>query len=435
MQLKKKHKSIKSALALATTTLLGNVIASAQAADNPTDIDTAVMFYQETGRVSVVEPVIRMRQDKGNDEFLTLKFVIDTLSGASPNGAIPTSSAQTFSGPSGSASYTTPANTVPLDPNFHDTRYALNAEWEQPAGATSRSIYGINLSTEMDYTSIGASATYNFDFNTRNTTLTTGIAFNADSVKPVGGKPTGLSYVPVAPSGGGGESEGEGEGGAGSISINKRVYDVLVGITQVMSRQDLVQVNFNYSRESGYLTDPYKLLSVVDATGALVASPNSYIYEKRPESRTHWAFYTRWSHQFTNDVLRLSYRYFSDDWGIHAHTLDAHYRFEFAKNYYLEPHVRNSKQSAADFYHTSILNTELLGLSYASADYRLADLTTKTIGLKLGWITSKNSEFGIRAESITQQAQPSRIIGIQSQQDLTPEVKATLYQLNYSFQF
>lgn len=434
MQLNKKHKSIKNALAVATTTLLGNVVATAHAADNPKEIDTAVMFYQETDRVSVIEPVIRLRQDKGNDEFFTLKFVIDTLTGASPNGAIPTSSAQTFSGPSGSASYTTPANTVPLDPNFHDTRYALNAEWEQPAGSNTRSIYGVNLSTEMDYTSMGASATYYFDFNTRNTTLTTGISFNADSVKPIGGMPTGLTYVPVAPAGGGGESEGEG-GIGGITSINKRVYDVLVGITQVMSRKDLVQLNVNFSKENGYLTDPYKLLSVVDSSGALIASPNSYVYEKRPDSRTHWALFTRWSHQFNSDVLRLSYRYFSDDWGIHAHTVDAHYRFELGEKFFLEPHLRNSKQTAASFYHTSLLNTELAGLSYASADYRLAELSTKTVGIKFGWMAGKNSELGLRMESITQTPQPSKVIGIQSQQDLTPEVKATIYQLNYSFQF
>jgi len=439
VQLKKTIKSVHPALAMATATLLGNISPNAHAGENPPtwEIDTAVMSYEETGRVSALEPVVRLRKDKGNDEYFTMKFVVDVLSGASPNGAIPTSSAQTFSGPSGGTSYTTPANTVPLDPNFKDTRYAVSADWEQPVNRSTRSIYGVNISTETDYTSLGASATYNFDFNTRNTTLTTGLSFNADSVKPLGGRPVGLTYVPVSSVvGGGGEDEGSGEGGLGlSLDINKRVVDLLVGVTQVMSRRDLVQFNFNLGRESGYLTDPYKLLSVVDATGALIASPNSYIYEKRPENRTRMALYTRWSHQFSTDVLRLSYRYFRDDWGIHSNTMEMHYRFELGHRHFLEPHLRYYKQTAADFYHTSLQDTQLAGLDFASADYRLADMTTKTIGLKYGWLIGKQSELGIRVESIVQHATPSTVIGVQSTQELLPDVKAKIIQLNYSLQF
>lgn len=439
MQLKKKTKPIRNTLAMATATLLGNVahISTANAESNPWEIDTAVMSYQENGRVSVLEPVIRLREDQGDDRFFTLKLVVDTLSGASPNGAIPTTIPQTFSGPSGTSSYTTAANTVPLDPNFHDARYAINAEWEQPSGDTRHSIYGLSFSTETDYQSLGASATYNFDFNKKNTTLTTGVSLSGDSVQPIGGQPVALAVVPAS-TGGGGGGEDEGGGGETSFHVNKRVVDLLLGVTQVMSRKDLLQVNFNYGKESGYLNDPYKLLSVVDNTGALItatAPASPYIYEKRPDNRNRTALYTRWSHQFGSDVLRLSYRYYSDSWGIRSNTLDMHYRLELGERFFLEPHLRSYKQTAADFYHTSVLTTEVASLDYASADYRLADMTTKTVGLKFGWLVGKHSEAGIRVESITQQAQPSRVIGIQSQQDLLPAVKATIVQLNYSFLF
>lgn len=444
MQLSKNPRPIRRTLAMATATLLGNAAhtATANAANNPWEVDTAVMSYNETGRVSLIEPVIRMRKDKGNDEFFTLKLTVDTLTGASPTGAIPATTPQTFSGPSGRSSYTVPAYTMPLDPNFHDTRIALNTEWEQPAGTATKSIYGVNVSTERDYTSIGASANYNFDFNSKNTTLTTGISVNADSVKPIGGTPTALATVPVTTTGGG-ETDGEGGGGGESIgfslNINKRVYDVLLGVTQVMSRKDLLQVNFNYGMERGYLTDPYKMLSVVDSNGNLIPNTTApyytYVYEKRPDTRNRLALYTRWSHQFTTDVLRLSYRAYSDSWGIHSNTVDMHYRYELGERYFLEPHLRYYKQTAADFYHTSLLQSELDGLDYASADYRLADMSSKTVGLKFGWLVGKHSEMGIRAEYITQQAQPSSVIGDQNQLDLLPPVKAAIYQLNYSFQF
>ena len=181
------------------------------------------------------------------------------------------------------------------------------------------------------------------------------------------------------------------------------------------------------------------MLSVVDSLGNPI--PNTappyytYVYEKRPDTRNRIALYSRWSHQFTTDVLRLSYRAYSDSWGIRSNTVDMHYRFELGERHFLEPHLRYYKQSAADFYHTSVLDTELPTLEYASADYRLADMTSKTVGLKFGWLVGKHSEAGIRVETITQQARPSFVIGAQSLQDLLPAVKATIYQLNYSFLF
>ncbi|MBI3562383.1 MAG: DUF3570 domain-containing protein [Gammaproteobacteria bacterium] len=435
MQLTKKNPlAIRQALAFSTAALLGHASPPAHAADNRDwEVDSAIMFYQETGRVSATEPILRLRMDRGDDHFLTLKFVADTLTGASPNGAIPTSSAQTFSGPSGTAGYTTPANSVPLDPTFHDARYAFNAEWEQPAGSASKSIYGVNFSTETDYQSIGLSATYNFDFNQHDTTLTTGIAANADSVQPIGGTPLGLSTVVATPAGGG-KNEGEGGGGEAKFNINKHVYDLLLGITQVMSRQDLVQFNINAGKESGYLTDPYKILSVVDTNGALIF-PDPYVHEKRPDNRGRMAFYSQWSHQFTSDVLRLAVRHYSDTWGISSNTLDAHYRLELGQRQYLEPHYRYYKQTAADFYHTSLRSSDLAGLNYASADYRLADMSSKTLGLKYGLLVGKRSEVAIRVETITQHARPSEVIGVQNQQILLPDIKASIIQLNYSTVF
>ena len=47
-------------------------------------------------------------------------------------------------------------------------------------------------------------------------------------------------------------------------SDSKDVLDLLLGVTQVLWRVDILRVNYSYSDSSGYLTDPYKILSVVD---------------------------------------------------------------------------------------------------------------------------------------------------------------------------
>lgn len=413
MQLKK-SKSIRNALAVATSSMLAatatNVVAEGDV--SKWEIDSSVLLYSEDGRVSVVEPVVRGRKEIGEDEFLNLRLVLDSLTGSSPNGAIKQSTAQTFSTPSGASTYTTPANETPLDPSFHDTRVALNVEWEKPVTDTVRRTFGVNVSKEFDYTSIGASAQYAWDFNQRNTTLAAGLSYNQDTVSPVGGMPVGLSDAPVT-------ATPKTSSGA---TDTKSVADLLLGVTQVINRSTLMQFNFTYGNDSGYLTDPYKILTVLDGAGNLSATP--YKFEKRPDSRTRTALYWKTMHQFTEDVLDISYRYYTDDWGIDSHTIDARYRTEMGGGHYLQPHVRYYTQGKADFYHYNLTEGSIPG--YASADYRLGELSTTTFGLKYGVELDKQSEFSVRAEVMKQKGEGG---------DPVPDVDAIIVQVSYSLLF
>lgn len=424
MQLRRGPRRIRASLAAATAGLLGQN-ASALEPSSDWEVDSAVLYYSEQDRVSLFEPVVRARRQLANDQAVSMRLVVDSLTGSSANGAIATGQAQTFTTPSGNSTYTTAANQTPLDPTFQDTRVALNGAWELPLGERTRGIFGANFSTEYDYQSAGLSATFNWDFNQRNSTLIAGLAYNADTVDPVGGVPLGLTPMPVFPA----VKQTVG------ADDDKTVYDLLLGWTQVLGPKTLMQLNYVYGNESGYLTDPYKIVSVVDgATGQLVADPGRrYLYEKRPDDRTRHSLYWGISQQFARDVLRASYRYFTDDWGIDSHTLDARYRWELGRRYYLEPHLRYYTQGAADFYRTSLVEGEQV--EHVSADYRLADLTTTTAGVKLGWGITPTSEFSVRAEYMLQQADPSEVIGVQANQDLTPDVEAVILQLGYILQF
>ena len=150
---------------------------------------------------------------------------------------------------------------MPLDSSFHDTRFALNASWSQPLARLYTVNAGLGVSSEFDYQHIGANAGLARDFNQRNSTLSFAIAYGQDKVKPVGGVPLPFSSM--------GDAVGAGEDDAGQPnrsgdSEDKKVLDVLLGFTQVLGRHSLLRVNYSYSDSSGYLTDPYKMLSVVD---------------------------------------------------------------------------------------------------------------------------------------------------------------------------
>ena len=116
-------------LVAATLSLLGISGGPASAEPLKWTIDSGLLYYKEgAGRVQAIEPVVNGSVDLGGDRTLSAGVVLDTLSGATPNGATPWSQPQTFTSPSGKGkSYTVAPGATPLDPTFKDTRIALLA--------------------------------------------------------------------------------------------------------------------------------------------------------------------------------------------------------------------------------------------------------------------------------------------------------------------
>lgn len=422
MQLKKPM-LIRDTLATATCTLLGGISATQASESNPWEVDTAFLYYAETDRVSVFEPVFNVRKELDDDEYINLRLVLDALTGASANGAIPTDTTQTFTSPSGENTYTTNANETPLDTTFSDTRGALDGSWEIPLMGLTKTVWGASFSREFDYLSYGVSASLSQDFNNRNTTMNASFAYGRDNSKPIGGAPVGLSSMPTSTA-----TEKQKLAGDQFKTIN----DLLLGVTQVINRHSLLQVNYGYGRSSGYMNDPYKIISVVDNT---TADTIDYLWEKRPDTRTKQTLYVQYVHQFTEDVIRSSYRYFWDDWDITSHTVDLRYRYELGAEHFLQPHLRYYQQSAASFYHYFLRDGNIP--EYASADYRLGDLTSTTFGILYGVDISALSQFSIRVEKLTQSGdgQPDEAFGKIRNQNLYPDINTWIVQLGYSFSF
>jgi hypothetical protein len=224
----------------------------------------------------------------------------------------------------------------------------------------------------------------------------------------------------------------------------KSITDFIIGVTQVVSRKTLVQLNFSTGSTSGYQNDPYKIVTVVDpatglptTSGLLLANADAlpYVYEKRPDSRQRNSLFFKTVHHLEEDVIDFSYRYFWDDWDITSHTLDFKYRYEMKGGNYLQPHLRYYTQEAANFYtHNLVQGTDVdangnVLVDYASNDYRLAKSVTSTLGLKYGVKLGDNSELGFRAELITQSVDNN---GVPAGEE-TPDLNAIIVQANYSF--
>jgi hypothetical protein len=436
MQLKVRRstalREIGTPLAAATCALLGQSAPGAVQAQElmPWDIDTSMLIYSESdNRVRDLSLNLWARKEMREDKFLGLTLAIDSLTGASPSGATPANVVQTFTSPSGNAEYAVAPGAQALDTSFLDTRTAISASWEMPVARLGLLSVGANLSDEYDYTSTGVNARYARDFNNRNTTLSFGVALANDTVSPVGGSP--IPFSPMLGVGDLGNKDGD---------QSKDVTDWLIGVSQVLNRHTILQINYSLSRSDGYLTDPYKMLSVVDpVTGNPVAGPPgsgrfAYLFESRPEARDKQSVYALLKRDFNGDVLELSYRYMTDDWDIDSHTVEARYRFSFGASRYLQPHVRFYQQTAASFYNTVLFAGAPLP-AYATADHRLGEFDGLTLGLKYGQATAGGNEWSARIEYYTQSgnASPGTAVGSLANFDLYPDLNALIAQFSYKF--
>ena len=413
-------------LALATLSLLGVAASKPAAADNaPGDwmFDSGLLFYKEAGgRVQVIEPAVNATLNLGDGRTLSAGFVVDSLSGATPNGAAPAATPQTFAQPSGRGkTYTTAPGATPLDHTFEDTRFAGDLGYLFPLSSNGKLGVGLSGSKEYDFTSVGANAHYTLDLNQKNTTLSAGAAFEYDLVDPVGHAPVPLTMMVDAVKDGG-------------SSKSKNVKDILLGLTQVLGPKGLLQLNYSLSLSNGYETDPYKILSVVDSN----AVPQYYVYEKRPGSRTKHALFGEYKRfVFGHDVVDFSYRYFTDSWGVRAHTADLAYRWNFSERKSLEPSVRFYAQRQADFYHAALFNGQDTTIDYASADPRLGAFNAWTGGLRYGQVLANGQELSVRVEYYKQF---SRVAGVPqqaatalSQFNLAPDLSAVNISFGYRF--
>ena len=432
---RKNERSVSATLAAATCALLGTTaVTPVDAQEEPEwDFNTSLLYYgEDEGRVQDASFKSIIRRLYTDDRTLSLGFTVDALTGATPSGAIRQDRPQSFTRPSGSGSYTEPAGELPLDDTFRDTRVAITAGWQQPAGEKGLLSVGASVSKEYDYLHTGVNASYAHDFNHRNTTVSAGFAFANDSIEPVGGAPIPFTNMLDVDD----TSNRVGD-------QDKDVLDLVFGVSQVVSKKLLIQANYSFSQSDGYLNNPYKVLSLVDGvTGdTLPRSPGpnggpsgQYLFESRPDERTQHSLYTQAKYYMNGKVLDASYRYMTDDWEIDSHTLDVRYRIPIGDASYLEPHIRYYTQSEAKFYRLSLDSSSPLP-QYASSDYRLGNFDAITAGLKYGWKTPNDNDMSLRVEWYQQSGTVPgvQLIGNQAARDNYPDLNALIVQFSYRF--
>lgn len=318
------------AAALALPGVVATPSAKAESVPEKTTIGIKYLNYaekQESGkRMRVKSPSIFMLAPIKDKYSIEGSFVLDSVSGASPT------SYNSLSGASGKG--------------IRDYRKAGDLKLTR---FFDRAAIGVGFagSREHDYDSDAVSVDGRFSTANNNTTFAGGIGYSGDKI---------------------------GSSNNRTLDERRRTTDALVGITQVLTPNDLIQSNLTVSVGKGYFSDPYK------------------DFDKRPDSRTSWAWLTRYNHYFAAPAaaLHTSYRYFRSDWGVSAHTVETAWYQPLGSGWLLRPSLRYYTQRAARFYRDPLpppsLPLDFLTAStntHFSADTRLAAFGAVTLGMKV----------------------------------------------------
>jgi hypothetical protein len=409
--------SVRDRLGLAAAALLF-LPATAMADSGATNqIEYSGLFYGEQGRTQVYEPSVRATRLFGDGQSITAQVVFDAITGASPSGALPSGDIQTTTTPSGRES-TVAAGRIPTA-KFQDRRFGLDADWQKPWGKVFASTLGIHASHEKDYDSLGLNGKVSVALFDRLVTVTAGGGYDRDTVSPVGGTPEGLS-----------------DGFTVSDRANpKRVKSALLGVSKVMTRHWLLGLDGTRTYETGYLTEPYKVISVVNPFSG---EPAGFVLtDKRPSTRTRSSALLSSVYHLTHDIVYVSYRYYWDTWGVRSNTVDLKYRFPRQGDGYLEPHARYYRQTAADFF-TVGLSPLLAPPDFATSDYRLGELSTVTLGAAYAFhLGNAPPLWTVRAEYIRQtgNSSPPGAFGDERNLDLSPPIQTFSLVVGYAFDF
>lgn len=288
------------------------------------------------------------------------------------NGPIPVGASPYIATGSGFLSFDRNLNAYSVDPNTFEpekdnrithilstaspeTRkqgdFKLSYEWDETAVSV-----GGGISVEDDYESRFGNLGLRRDLNQKQTTLNLDLSYTNSETNAVLDHDT-IPYIEKDNWYFDNTSVDKFDGGTRLVGT-KQDWGVHAGVTQVLNKSAVVSADFNYTRSTGYMANPYKVSQFFFVDPAefefneFVSPERVAFLERRPEVRNQWGVGGRYV-QFINPLnaaLHFDYRFSADDWGIQAHTFEADWVQPLSFGWSVTPRIRYYSQDAADFY-------------------------------------------------------------------------------------
>lgn len=262
--------------------------------------------YFDNFGLLVVYPTVSITKQISTKTSINGRYLVDAISSASMRSRIRVDGITSATNSDNGGGDDTP----------DELRHEVTAGVTQKVGEGTVSVNGI-YSTEHDYRSNTLALNFNYPFAKKNTTLSIGFVKSWDKVFPQ----------------------------IRTWEKDKDVYSISFGLTQVLSKRFIAQINANYSKMEGFLSDPYQVVTIL------------YDFEAKkyetshPESRIRKAVGSRFNY-YINDksTIQIGYRYYWDDWEIKSHTFNMNYQRDFWEDVTLGIGIRSYFQNEAYFF-------------------------------------------------------------------------------------
>lgn len=161
--------------------------------------------------------------------------------------------------------------------------------------------------------------------------------------------------------------------------VQTRTYSL--GLTQVLTRELLGSFAFDVITDEGFLNSPYRTVRFLVA--GLAGTPSAVVArdpERYPLTRTSNAGAVGLKYFLPyRAAVDGNYRFYTDTWGVTAHTARLGYTQPAWKHWIFDADYRYYRQTAADFYRDLFARRN--ELNFQARDKELAAFQSHTIGL------------------------------------------------------
>ncbi len=314
------------------------------------------LYDEEDGRIDVESHYLDYRLE-GESTSFSLRLAVDSLSGETPVGSHLDGDPDTW-----------------RFQEIEDERRVVVTTIEQEVDEYTLS-FEYARSIEDDYRSSAFTGKVSRQFNQKNTTVTGGIAYADDTVIA-----TATTSIP--------------------FDRDKDTLDLSVGLSQILSRNTILDFNVGYGHSKGYLADPYRQISqvgefIVDTpSGPIPIEAAQEFDENRPDELDRFVAKASVRHYIrpANAALQASYRFFTNSDSVEGHTAELKWIQQVSSQFSVTPFVRYYQQSEADYYYPSLTGTGVDGHgmndgrgAHYSSDYRLSSFDALTYGVRFSW--------------------------------------------------
>lgn len=299
-----------------------------------------VMYHRYDGGGMVIDgPSYLVRKSIGNNVSVSANYYVDKVSSASID-------VQTIKG--GASSYSEERTEKSGDITYLVDKTTINV--------------GHTTSEENDYEAKNYRLDLSRAFFSEMTTISAGFSLGDDDISRSDDEDAAVRF---------------------NDSLERRNYRF--GVSQILSKNLLLNVNYESVIDEGFLQNPYRQIIELDCAPD-TANPSSCSAslqsENYPRTRNSDAFSVKLSwHLPWSAALKTKASYFSDSWGIDGASVSVDYTHRLSPNLIADFRARAYAQGDAKFYANEFFTSNSTSEDFRGRDKELSEHSSFSIGL------------------------------------------------------